>query len=85
VLNIQLDDGPARAEENLLEATLHERLLPGDGELDLVKLVSTLRAIGAVAPVGVEVFSDELHARGAVDAARAAGDATRRSLARAAT
>ena len=40
-------------------------------------------AIGAVAPVGVEVFSDELHALGPVDAARQAGDATRALLARA--
>jgi sugar phosphate isomerase/epimerase len=80
VLGIQLDDGPAMAEENLVRATLHDRLLPGDGAFDLHGLVATLRAMGAVAPMGVEVFSDALHARGAVAAARAAGDATRRVL-----
>jgi sugar phosphate isomerase/epimerase len=80
VLNIQLDDGPAAAEDNLLHATLHDRLLPGEGEFDLATLIATLRAIDAVAPIGVEVFSDELHARGPVEAARAAGDATRRLL-----
>ncbi len=77
VLSIQLDDGPAAAEDNLLHATLHDRLLPGAGEFDLATLVATLRAIDAVAPIGVEVFSDELHARGPIEAARAAGDATR--------
>ena len=81
VLGIQLDDGPARAEENLVRATLHDRLLPGDGDFDLAALIAALREIDAVAPIGVEVFSDELHARGAVAAARAAGDATRRVLA----
>ncbi len=29
VLAVQIDDGPAEAEENLVEATLHQRLLPG--------------------------------------------------------
>jgi sugar phosphate isomerase/epimerase len=80
VLSIQLDDGPAAAEDNLLHATLHDRLLPGAGEFDLAQLVATLRAIDAIAPVGVEVFSDELHARGPIEAARAAGNATRRVL-----
>jgi sugar phosphate isomerase/epimerase len=81
VLGLQLDDAPAAAEANLLHATLHERLLPGHGELDLVGLLGLLDAIGAVAPVGVEVFSDGLHALGPVDAARRAGDATRALLA----
>jgi sugar phosphate isomerase/epimerase len=80
VLGIQLDDGPSAPEENLVRATLHDRLLPGDGEFDLGSLVAALRAIDAVAPIGVEVFSDALHARGSIAAARAAGDATRRLL-----
>jgi len=80
VLGIQLDDGPELSEDNLVHATLHDRLLPGSGAFDLDALVATLRAMGAVAPIGVEVFSDALHARGARAAARAAGDATRRVL-----
>jgi sugar phosphate isomerase/epimerase len=83
ILAVQLDDGPLAPEANLVEATLHERLLPGDGEFDLAALVAALRACGAVAPMGVEVFSDELHALGSAEAARRAGDATRRVLARA--
>ncbi|HEY3831234.1 MAG TPA: sugar phosphate isomerase/epimerase [Acidimicrobiia bacterium] len=82
VLGIQLNDAPARPEANLMSASLHERLLPGEGAIDLAELVGALRAIGAVAPIGVEVFSDALHARGAMDAARRSADATRAVLGR---
>jgi sugar phosphate isomerase/epimerase len=77
VLAIQVDDGPAEAEENLVEATLHGRLLPGEGAFDLHGYLGALRAIGAGAPVGVEVFSDDLHALGAEEAAGRAARATR--------
>jgi sugar phosphate isomerase/epimerase len=80
VLAIQVDDGPAQAEENLIEATLHERLVPGDGAFDLPGYLRALRTIGAVAPIGVEVFSDELHALGPAEAARRAAEATRALL-----
>jgi sugar phosphate isomerase/epimerase len=81
VLGIQLDDGPRVAEANLLEATLHARVLPGEGELDLAGLLRVLREIGAVAPVGVEVFSDQLHALAPREIGRRAGGALRRVLA----
>ena len=81
VLGIQLDDGPAEPEANLIEATLHERRLPGEGEFDLGGLLQAFAEIGAVAPLGVEVFSDELHALPPADAGRQAGDAMRRLLA----
>lgn len=77
VLGVQLDDGPAEPESDLMTATLHDRLLPGDGAFDLERLVAVLTGIGAVAPIGVEVFSDELHALGAMEAARRAAGATR--------
>src|SRR6185503_5845153 len=43
VLGLQLDDGPVEAEPDLLAASLHDRLLPGAGELDLRGLLGTLR------------------------------------------
>lgn len=46
ILGIQLDDGSQAAESNLVEATLHHRPLPGDGEFDLVGLLRTLAATG---------------------------------------
>jgi len=81
VLGIQLDDAPALPEADLLTATLHQRLLPGQGGLDLEGLVGGLRRIGAQAPIGVEVFSDDLHTLPAAEAGRRAGRATRDLLA----
>ncbi len=80
ILGVQLDDGPKAAEENLLHATLHDRELPGEGEFDLVGIVGALRSTGTTAPIGVEVFSDSLHALPSDEAARRAADATRRVL-----
>jgi sugar phosphate isomerase/epimerase len=80
VLAVQLDDGPVEAEDDLVEATLHRRLLPGEGDFDLAGYLGALRDVGAVAPVGVEVFSDDLHALGPRQAARRAAVATRAVL-----
>jgi sugar phosphate isomerase/epimerase len=80
VLAVQLSDAPARAEANLIEATLHDRALPGHGELDLTGYLGALVDIGVRCPVGIEVFSDALHDTGARAAARAAADATRTLL-----
>ncbi len=76
ILAVQLSDGPLEAEPDLLEATLHHRQLPGEGEFDLRGLVGALGDTGTRAPIGVEVFSDELHALPADSAARAAARAT---------
>ncbi len=80
VLGVQLDDGPAAAERDLVTATLHERALPGEGEFDLRGILDALRATGTSAPTGVEVFSDALHARPAAEAALLAAQATRAVL-----
>jgi sugar phosphate isomerase/epimerase len=82
ILSVQLSDAPARAEPDLLRATLHDRLLPGEGEFELDTLVAGLRHIGAKAPFGVEVFSDPLHLLPPAEAARLAGESVRRVLAR---
>jgi sugar phosphate isomerase/epimerase len=80
VLAVQLDDGPPDAEEDLVHATLHARELPGEGEFDLAGIVAVLRETGSLAPIGVEVFSDDLHALGAHEAAIRAASAARSVL-----
>jgi len=80
IVGVQLSDGPALAERDLVQATLHERLLPGDGEMDLRELLTCLRLAGSEAPIGVEVFSDALHELEPVEAATRAGEAARRVL-----
>jgi sugar phosphate isomerase/epimerase len=80
ILGIQLSDGPAAAEPNLIHATLHDRLPPGEGEFDLESLIGLLNQIGASAPVGLEVFSDELHRLPPAVAAGRVADAARKLL-----
>jgi sugar phosphate isomerase/epimerase len=76
ILCVQLADGPLRPEADLVQATLHERQLPGHGAFDLPDTMRALRHTGTTAPLGVEVFSDELHDLPAGEAARAAAGAT---------
>ncbi len=58
VLGIQISDAPAQPEADLIDETLHRRLAPGEGDIDLAALLRHLAAGGCTAPVGVEVFSD---------------------------
>lgn len=57
VLTVQLSDAPAEAPADLAAEMMGGREVPGDGGLDLVGVVRTLDAIGARAPIGVEVFN----------------------------
>jgi sugar phosphate isomerase/epimerase len=84
VLGVQIDDAPAAPEADLEEETMHRRLVPGEGELDLVGFVRTLRSIGSPAPIGVEVFSDALAALPVDEVARRTAEGTRAVLAAAA-
>jgi sugar phosphate isomerase/epimerase len=83
IIALQLADAPAATEEDLATATLHSRLLPGEGDLPLAELLRVLRELEAPAPIGVEIFSDDLHRLGAREAARRAAEATRALLAEA--
>jgi sugar phosphate isomerase/epimerase len=80
VVGVQLSDAPLEAEDDLVHATLHERLLPGDGELPLGALMETLRRMGSQAPIGIEVFSDGLHKRPAAEIGELAGERLRSVL-----
>lgn len=77
VLGVQLDDAPHQSEENLVEETLHRRLLPGEGGADVAGIIRALREGGSTAPLGVEVFSDVLSALEPTEAARRAYRAVR--------
>jgi sugar phosphate isomerase/epimerase len=80
VIAIQLDDCPATPEENLIAETLNRRLMPGEGDADVVGLIRMLDAGGCTAPLGVEVFSEELIEMSPLDAAERVITATRRVL-----
>jgi sugar phosphate isomerase/epimerase len=84
VAAVQINDAPARLQRTVLDASMHERLPPGRGVIDLVGLVRTLREAGSAAPLTVEVFNDELWASHPPDAlAQLLGDAARALMAEA--
>jgi len=58
IFAVQIEDAPARPAENLAWESLHGRLVPGDGDLDLARFMATVPAGDRF--VGPEVFSDEL-------------------------
>jgi sugar phosphate isomerase/epimerase len=58
----QISDGTAEPVGHWFEETMHRRLLPGDGDFDLVLVVQALAATGALALTGPEVISDAMHA-----------------------
>ena len=80
VIAIQLNDAPAKAEPNPVAETMSRRLLPGQGDIDLVDIIRSLDAGGCQAPIGVEVFSTELAALPPAQAAWSAAQTTRAVL-----
>ncbi len=79
---IQLNDAPAEPPSDLAWATRHCRGVPGEGAIDLLGALRTMREAGCAAPITLEVFDGErLASLGPVGFARLLGDATRRVLA----
>jgi sugar phosphate isomerase/epimerase len=79
IFQIQLDDAPAKPEGPLRQET-SRRLLPGDGDLDLIKAIQALHRIGALNWVGPEVINPDLAALPILDAATLALHHTRALL-----
>lgn len=81
VLGIQLGEAADPDPPDIAAAGMHERLLPGDGPAPIAgRVLAELRARGCTAPVGVEVFSDALHAEKPRTAAQLAAVALHRVL-----
>jgi sugar phosphate isomerase/epimerase len=59
IFEVQLADAKKQQQvPNLVEDLLRFRLLPGDGEFDIAGITAVLKAKGAWASVGPEVFAD---------------------------
>jgi sugar phosphate isomerase/epimerase len=82
ILGVQLDDAPTLAEANLVEETLNRRLVPGDGDIDLPEVLRILRDGGSPAPLGIEVFCEELFSLPANEVAIRCADGVREALAK---
>ena len=83
LLALQLCDSPlvTEPEADYMAATLTQRLIPGEGALDLTGFLRTIRADGCTAPVGVEIWSATLGAEPPHDVATRVGAAMRTLLA----
>jgi len=78
VIGVQLSDcAVPRQSPDYLEDTMHNRRLPGDGDVDLVRFVRIMDAIGASCPYSLEVISEELSALPAARVGELLGSATR--------
>jgi len=83
---VQVSDAPGQRPADLRHATRYERLIPGEGVIDLSGLIGALRSAGSTAPLTVEVLNEALLARlGAQGLARRLGEAMRGIVAASAT
>ncbi|PIF13590.1 sugar phosphate isomerase/epimerase family protein [Candidatus Pantoea floridensis] len=69
---------PPQDKKPLSEYARHQRLLPGDGIIEVERFVDKLKSAGYSGPVGIEVFNDELKAQPADVAAHKAWQALNR-------
>jgi sugar phosphate isomerase/epimerase len=81
VYAIQLEDAPAAAPADVAHESLHARLIPGEGELDLRRFLATLLARASPRLVGPELFSDRNAEVAAPWLGRLLGERTRELLA----
>ncbi|WP_448624275.1 sugar phosphate isomerase/epimerase family protein [Geodermatophilus sp. URMC 64] len=80
IFAVQVCDSTADLRGSLRDETMN-RLLPGDGDFDLPRVVAALDRIGALRWVGAEVISPITEAMPPVEAARVAGDRVREIVA----
>jgi sugar phosphate isomerase/epimerase len=72
IVHVHINDAPDRPRDEQIDM---ERLLPGEGIIDLAGFLSALRQVGYDDYLGVETFSDELRALPPAEAARRAKEA----------
>jgi len=72
IVHVHINDAPDKAVDEQIDG---ERLLPGDGIIDLAAFLQSLDKIGYDGPVSVETFDSELKKLGAEEAAEKAGKA----------
>ena len=59
IAHVEIDDALAEPVEDMWTDTIHHRLLPGEGELDVIGFLAAIRATGYNGTIGIEVISKE--------------------------
>ncbi|MBV9848463.1 MAG: sugar phosphate isomerase/epimerase [Armatimonadetes bacterium] len=67
IVHVHINDAPDRPRDEQIDS---QRLLPGEGVIDLAAFLGALKKIGYDGPVAVETFSKELPALGYDEASR---------------
>lgn len=75
--SVQINDAPAEPTHDMFTETMHHRLLPGEGDADVVGTLRHLRHLDVRVPITVEVMSDRLRALPPLEAAGLAAAAAR--------
>lgn len=73
IFDVQIVDAKSEQQGDLYNDLLRHRLLPGDGDFDLITTVQILKDIGGFNSVGPELFSDAMDALPARDVGRITG------------
>ena len=76
--NVQLSDGVPFGDRAYFEATMNERLLPGQGEFDLARFARELKRMGFDGAVIVEVLNAQLRKAPIETFAQQAAETSRR-------
>jgi sugar phosphate isomerase/epimerase len=80
ILSLQLADAPREAPADLVAESITGRCLPGQGELDLVRVVSKLQEMGVGTRAGPELFRREWRGQTTAEIARELMKSTRNAL-----
>ncbi|MEO8667414.1 MAG: sugar phosphate isomerase/epimerase family protein [Bauldia sp.] len=67
---VEIDDARKDVEGSLYNDTVHNRELPGEGDLDIQEFLRAVRDIGYTGPYGVEIISYEHRVRSLQDQAQ---------------
>ena len=80
IFRVQVSDARREVQESLPNDLLHYRMIPGQGDFDLVTVMTILEQIGGLSSMGVEIFSDQLDKMTAEEAGAAAGEGLRQVM-----
>jgi sugar phosphate isomerase/epimerase len=58
LIGVEINDGALAVPLNFLDSVVNKRLLPGDGEFDIVSFLQALWTVGYDGPIGVEVLNE---------------------------
>ena len=78
--SIELDDAGTEVAGSLWDDTIHRRLLPGEGALDVPSFIGAVKSADYKGPWGVEILSETLRRLPLLEMAKRSFDVTLRQF-----